>query len=162
MSEHSSSEPQFQIQRIYTKDISFESPSTPLIFQQTWKPDIKLDLYTSTNEVATDLHEVVLQVTVTAKLGETVAFLCQVQQAGIFSTQGIPEDALAPCLGAYCPTILFPYARECISSLVSRGSFPQLDLAPVNFEALFMHHMQQEAQKTAAETTNNQETISEC
>lgn len=145
MSDQSSSENQFQIQRIYTKDISFETPNTPLIFQQPWTPDIKLDLYTTSNEIETDLHEVVLQVTVTALLAGSVAFLCQVQQAGLFGTQGVPEETLASCLGAYCPTILFPYARECVSSLVGRGSFPQLDLAPVNFDRLLVDYLQRSA-----------------
>lgn len=145
MSDQSSSENQFQIQRIYTKDISFETPNTPLIFQQPWTPEIKLDLYTSSNEIEIDLHEVVLQVTVTALLAGSVAFLCQVQQAGLFGTTGVPEEALASCLGAYCPTILFPYARECVSSLVGRGSFPQLDLAPVNFDKLLVDYLQRSA-----------------
>ncbi|WP_253307066.1 protein-export chaperone SecB [unidentified bacterial endosymbiont] len=145
MSDQSSSENQFQIQRIYTKDISFETPNTPLIFQQPWTPEIKLDLYTTSNEIEIDLHEVILQVTVTALLAGSVAFLCQVQQAGLFGTTGVPEEALASCLGAYCPTILFPYARECVSSLVGRGSFPQLDLAPVNFDRLLVDYLQRSA-----------------
>lgn len=151
MSDQSSSENQFQIQRIYTKDISFETPNTPLIFQQPWTPDIKLDLYTTSNEIETDLHEVVLQVTVTALLAGSVAFLCQVQQAGLFGTQGVPEETLASCLGAYCPTILFPYARECVSSLVGRGSFPQLDLAPVNFDRLLVDYLQRSAVASRSE-----------
>jgi preprotein translocase subunit SecB len=142
MLEPSSSENQFQIQRIYVKDISFESPNTPAIFQQPWKPEVKLDLYTTSKEIETDVHEVVLQVTVTATMAGSVAFLCQVQQAGIFCTEGVAEEVLASCLGAFCPTILFPYARECVSSLVGRGSFPQLDLAPINFDQLFLDHLQ--------------------
>lgn len=142
MADPSPSENLFQIQRIYIKDISFETPNTPLIFQQSWTPEIKLDLYASSNEIEIHLHEVVLQVTVTAMLAESIAFLCQVQQAGLFGTEGVPEEALASCLGAYCPTILFPYARECVSSLVGRGSFPQLDLAPVNFDRLLVDYLQ--------------------
>lgn len=145
MSEQSSSDNQFTIQRIYTKDISFETPNAPLIFQQPWTPDVKLDLYTTSNEIETDRHEVVLQVTVTAMLAGSVAFLCQVEQAGIFGTAGVPQEALASCLGAYCPTILFPYARECVSSLVGRGSFPRVDLAPVNFDRLLVDYLQRAA-----------------
>ena len=89
------------------------------------------------------MFEVVLRVTVTATLGEETAFLCEVQQAGIFTISGIEGTQMAHCLGAYCPNILFPYARECITSLVSRGTFPQLNLAPVNFDALFMNYLQQ-------------------
>jgi preprotein translocase subunit SecB len=88
---------------------------------------------------------VVLRVTVTATVGEDTAFLCEVQQAGIFSVAGIDGNQMAHCLGAYCPNILFPYARECITSLVSRGTFPQLNLAPVNFDALFMNYLQQQS-----------------
>ena len=129
MSEQNSTEMTFQIQRIYTKDISFEAPNAPQVFQKDWQPEVKL----------------VLRVTVTAALGEETAFLCEVQQGGIFSIDGIEGTQMAHCLGAYCPNILFPYARECITSLVSRGTFPQLNLAPVNFDALFMNYLQQQA-----------------
>ncbi len=81
---------------------------------------------------------------ITASLGEETAFLCEVQQGGIFSIAGIEGTQMAHCLGAYCPNILFPYARECITSMVSRGTFPQLNLAPVNFDALFMNYLQQQ------------------
>ncbi|MDF7679415.1 protein-export chaperone SecB [Enterobacteriaceae bacterium ESL0689] len=145
MSEQNSSEMTFQIQRIYTRDISFESPNAPQIFQQEWQPEVKLDLDTASSQLAEGVFEVVLRVTVTANLGEDTAFLCEVQQAGIFSITGIDDNQMAHCLGAYCPNILFPYARECITNLVSRGTFPQLNLAPVNFDALFMNYLQQQA-----------------
>ncbi|CAA2930871.1 protein-export chaperone SecB [Arsenophonus endosymbiont of Bemisia tabaci] len=151
MSEQSHEEMVFQIQRIYTKDISFETPSAPNIFQQEWQPEVKLDLDTSSSELAEHVYEVILRVTVTASVAEETAFLCEVQQAGIFSIDGIEETQMAHCLGAYCPNILFPYARECISNLVSRGTFPQLNLAPVNFDALFMNYLQQQH---TAETEN--------
>ena len=127
MSEQNNTEMTFQIQRIYTKDISFEAPNAPHVFQKDWQPEVKLDLDTASTQLADDVYEVVLRVTVTASLGEETAFLCEVQQ------------------GAYCPNILFPYARECITSMVSRGTFPQLNLAPVNFDALFMNYLQQQA-----------------
>lgn len=152
MSEQSHEEMVFQIQRIYTKDISFETPSAPNIFQQEWQPEVKLDLDTSSSELAEHVYEVILRVTVTASVAEETAFLCEVQQAGIFSIDGIEESQMAHCLGAYCPNILFPYARECITSLVSRGTFPQLNLAPVNFDALFMNYLQQQH---TAETENS-------
>ncbi|WP_168426531.1 protein-export chaperone SecB [Erwinia amylovora] len=143
MSEQNNSETSFQIQRIYTKDISFEAPNAPQVFQIEWEPEVKLDLDTASSQLADDVYEVVLRVTVTATVGEDSAFLCEVQQAGIFSVGGIEGTQMAHCLGAYCPNILFPYARECITSLVSRGTFPQLNLAPVNFDALFMNYLQQ-------------------
>ncbi|MBK5074203.1 protein-export chaperone SecB [Budviciaceae bacterium CWB-B4] len=146
MSEQSNPEMAFQIQRIYTKDVSFEAPAAPLIFQQEWDPQVKLDLDTASSQLGDGVFEVVLRVTATAMLGEDTAFLCEVQQAGIFSITGLDDSQMAHCLGAYCPNILFPYARECVSALVSRGSFPQLNLAPVNFDALFMNYLQQQAE----------------
>ncbi|RWR03207.1 preprotein translocase subunit SecB [[Pantoea] beijingensis] len=146
MSEQNSSEMSFQIQRIYTKDISFEAPNAPQVFQKEWEPEVKLDLDTASNQLADDVFEVVLRVTVTATVENDTAFLCEVQQAGIFSISGIEGNQMAHCLGAYCPNILFPYARECITSLVSRGTFPQLNLAPVNFDALFMNYLQQQGE----------------
>ena len=145
MSEQNNTEMSFQIQRIYTKDVSFEAPNAPQVFQKEWEPEVKLDLDTASTLLADDVYEVVLRVTVTATVGEDTAFLCEVQQAGIFSVAGIDGNQMAHCLGAYCPNILFPYARECITSLVSRGTFPQLNLAPVNFDALFMNYLQQQS-----------------
>ena len=144
MSEQTTSEMSFQIQRIYTKDISFEAPNAPQVFQKEWEPEVKLDLDTSSSQLTEGIYEVVLRVTVTASVATETAFLCEVQQAGIFTISGIEGPQMAHCLGAYCPNILFPYARECIASLVSRGTFPQLNLAPVNFDALFMNYLQQQ------------------
>ncbi|HEK0328519.1 TPA: protein-export chaperone SecB [Proteus mirabilis] len=150
MSEQQNQEMTFQIQRIYTKDISFEAPNAPQAFQKEWQPEVKLDLDTSSNTLAENVYEVILRVTVTATMEEETAFLCEVQQAGIFTVEGIEGTQLAHCLGAYCPNVLFPYARECITNLVGRGTFPQLNLAPVNFDALFMNYLQQQQQQDAA------------
>jgi preprotein translocase subunit SecB len=139
--------PQFAIQRIYTKDISFETP----IFQKDWKPEIQLDLDTKSNKLAEDTYEVILSVTVTATVEGQTAFLAEVQQAGIFSIGNLPEAQLAHTIGAFCPTTLFPYARESVANLVSRGSFPQINLAPVNFEALFASYVQQRAAQAKTE-----------
>lgn len=149
MSEQQNQEMTFQIQRIYTKDISFEAPNAPQVFQKEWRPEVKLDLDTSSNTLAENVYEVILRVTVTATMEEETAFLCEVQQAGIFTVEGIEGTQLAHCLGAYCPNVLFPYARECITNLVGRGTFPQLNLAPVNFDALFMNYLQQQQQQDA-------------
>lgn len=148
MSEQQNQEMTFQIQRIYTKDISFEAPNAPAVFQKEWQPEVKLDLDTSSNTLAENVYEVVLRVTVTATMENETAFLCEVQQAGIFTVEGIEGTQLAHCLGAYCPNVLFPYARECITNLVGRGTFPQLNLAPVNFDALFMNYLQQQQDGT--------------
>ncbi len=146
-------QPEFQIQRVYIKDVSFEAPSTPLVFQKEWQPEVKLDMDTKTAVLAENIYEVALTLTVTCTLGEETAFLCEVKQAGIFTVANLEGPQLAHCLGAYCPTILFPYARETISSLVSRGSFPQLNLAPVNFDALFASHMAQQAQASNSQAS---------
>ena len=143
-------ERQFAVQRIYTKDLSFESPNAPEIFRGEWKPQNELNLNTKVNRLADQAYEVVLSVTVTAKVGDKTAFIVEVQQAGIFTMAGFTEQELAPMLGAYCPNLLFPYARETVSDLVTKGSFPQLVLQHVSFDALFAQH-QQEAAAQAAE-----------
>ena len=142
---------QFAIQRVYVKDISFESPNAPEIFQKEWKPEVKLDLDTKSRKLADDTYEVVLSLTVTTTVGEETAFLCEVQQAGIFGIGNVPDQQLAHMLGSFCPNILFPYAREAITSMVTRGTFPQLNLAPVNFDALFASYVQQRQQEAVAE-----------
>jgi preprotein translocase subunit SecB len=132
----------FGIQKIYVKDTSFETPNSPAVFTKDWKPEINLELNSQANKVAEGVHEVVLSLTVTAKLGETTAYLAEVQQAGIFAMQGFADADLPPMLGAFCPGTLYPYARETISDLVARGGFPQLVLAPINFDALFAQQIQ--------------------
>jgi len=133
----------FAIQRIYVKDISFESPNSPAIFRKEWTPDVKLDLDTKSHKLEDNLFEVVLSVTVTVTVGEETAFLCEVEQAGIFTVPEMPDAQMAHMQASFCPNILFPYARETISNLVNRGTFPQLNLAPVNFDALFAQYVQQ-------------------
>jgi len=142
--------PQFAIQRVYTKDVSFETPNSPEIFQKDWQPEVKLDLDTRSNKLADNTYEVVLAVTVTATVEGQTAFLAEVQQAGIFTIGNLPENALAHTIGSFCPTTLFPYARESVANLVNRGSFPQLNLAPVNFEALFASYVKQRAAEAEA------------
>ncbi len=137
----------FAIQRIFLKDVSFEAPNSPAVFQEEWKPDVNLELDTQSRELGENVFEVVLRLTVTVKNAEENAFLCEVQQGGIFSAEGMDPAQLAHCLGAFCPNILFPYARETISSLVVKGTFPQLNLAPVNFDALFMNYLQKQHQE---------------
>lgn len=140
----------FNVSRIFTKDISFETPNSPAVFQMEWKPEIKMDLDTSTQKLAEGVYEVTLSVTVTATLAEEkVAFLCEVEQAGIFEIQ-VDEQQLPAMLGAVCPNMLFPYARETVSNLVNRGSFPPLNLAPVDFHSIFAQYMQQRAAQQQA------------
>lgn len=144
-------QPKFIIQKIYTKDISFETPNSPEIFRDEWKPQLDLHLGNEYNRIDEDNHEIVLVVTVTAKVGEKTAFLAEVKQAGIFSLTGYSKEEMGPLVGSYCPATLFPFAREVISDVVIKGGFPQLVLAPVNFDALYMHQVEQAKQKAAAE-----------
>ncbi len=147
---------QFAIQKIYLKDVSFESPHAPSVFTEgEWKPEINVQLNTEAKSVGENLNEVVLTVTVTAKQGDQTAFLVEAKQAGLFQMSGFAQEQMGGMLGAYCPETLFPYAREAISELVTKGGFPQLLLSPVNFNALYMQHQQQQAQqKSAAETSH--------
>ena len=137
-----SQNPQFSLQRIYVKDLSFEAPKSPEIFRQEWTPSVGLDLNTRQKALEGDFHEVVLTLSVTVKNGEEVAFIAEVQQAGIFLIKGLDAASMSHTLGAFCPNILFPYAREALDSLVTRGSFPALMLSPVNFDALYAQEMQ--------------------
>jgi preprotein translocase subunit SecB len=142
------SQVQFAIQRIFTKDVSFEAPNSPAIFRKEWKPDLKLDLNVKHEKIEDRVYEVVLTLTATNKVEDEVAFLCEVHQAGIFTIgEEVQEGQLAHMLGSFCPNILFPYARECVASLVNRATFPQLNLAPVNFDAIFARHMQQQVEQ---------------
>ncbi len=140
---------EFAIQKIYTKDISFETPNSPDIFKQQWQPQINVDLNTNGSMLEDNVYEVVLSLTVTAKLEEKTAFLVEVQQAGIFTIKGVGETDLPVMLGSFCPNILFPYAREAVSDLVTKGGFPQLLLAPVNFDALYAQHREKAKQQQA-------------
>ncbi|MEH6577454.1 MAG: protein-export chaperone SecB [Amphritea sp.] len=142
--------PQFAIQRVYTKDASFEAPNSPKVFTKQWQPEINLDMNTATAQLDEGTFEVVLTLTVTAKVEEDTAFLAEIQQAGIFSINGLNEQELHHTLGAFCPSILFPYAREAVDSMVTKGSFPALMLAPVNFDALYAQQMQQRTEQEAA------------
>ena len=144
-----------QIQRIYVKDVSFEAPNLPHIFHQEWKPKLGFDLSTETVQLGDDLYEVTLNITVETTMEDSgdLAFICEVKQAGVFTISGLEDVQMAHCLTSQCPNMLFPYARELVSSLVNRGTFPALNLSPVNFDALFIEYMnrQQEAENAPAE-----------
>ena len=147
-----------QIQRIYVKDVSFEAPNLPHIFHQEWKPKLGFDLSTEAIQVGEDLYEVTLNINVETTMEDSgdVAFICEVKQAGVFTISGLEDVQMAHCLTSQCPNMLFPYARELISNLVNRGTFPALNLSPVNFDALFIDYMNK--QQAAAEAEENQET----
>lgn len=132
----------FHIQKIYVKDLSFETPNSPHIFSEKWKPEVNLEIRNTAKVLADDVHEVVLSLTATVKIEDKVAYLIEIQQAGIFNISGFEKNNLAAMVGSYCPNILFPYAREGVSDIVSKGGFPQLVLAPVNFDSLYSQHLQ--------------------
>ncbi len=137
---------QFTLQRIYTKDVSFESPGTPDIFRKQWQPNVNVDLNTKSSRIDEEGNfEVILTLTVTAKVDEDTAFLVEVQQSGIFYVVGIEGESLRQVLATVGPNILFPYARESIDSLVTKGGFPALMLAPVNFDAMYRQAVAQQA-----------------
>lgn len=153
------SDVQFALQRIYIKDASFESPRAPEAFREEWKPRINLELNASNKKIEDDLYEVVLSITVTAKnKDDEVAFLIEVQQGGIFLIKNMEAVQLHQTLGSFCPSVLFPYARETIDSMASKGSFPPLMLAPVNFDALYAESLRRraEAQKAGEEKSEGE------
>jgi len=127
---------QVALQRIYLKDASFEAPNSPGILRGEWKPEVTMNLSTRTDDLGEGRFEVVLEISVEAKLGDNIAFLTEVQQAGMFMLQGFQPAELGQILGVFCPTQLYPYAREAIANLVGKGGFPQLHLQPVNFESM--------------------------
>jgi len=147
-------QPHFEIQRIFTKGISFESPNTPRTFVEEWRPEVSLNLETKSNRIDDHLHEVVLSITATVTTDKKTAFLIEVEQAGVFAIKHFPNEQLHHMLGSFCPNILFPYAREVVSDLVVRGGFPQLLLAPVNFDALYAEHMKQQGEGASEQSVN--------
>lgn len=153
--------PSFAIQRIYLKDISFETPMGVEAFTKAqFKPNIQQDLNVQVTKLDDATHEVVLLLTVTAKMEGRTVFLVEVKQAGIFSVTGIEGIHMGHVINSTCPQILFPYARETIDSILNRGTFPPLMLAPINFDAVFAQALdvvkqQAEAAKEAETATSN-------
>jgi len=148
----------FVIQKIYTKDVSFESPNSPDIFREEWKPKLDLQLGNEYRRIDEDNHEIILSVTVTAKVGDKTAFLVEVKQAGIFSLTGYSDEEMGPLIGSYCPNTLFPFVREVVSDVVTKGGFPQLVLSPVNFDAMYMHQKEQAIAQAQAQATASADT----
>ncbi len=143
-------EAQFSMQKVYVKDISFETPNSPLIFKDEWKPYVDMHITNEAKKIEDHLFDVVLSVTVTVKVGKKVAYLAEINQAGIYLLKNIPDELIDRVLATACPNILFPFAREALSNLVTRGGFPQLLLAPVNFDALYEQQIQnRNAQQTS-------------
>lgn len=130
-------QPVFAIEKIYVRDLSLEIPNAPNIFLERDAPEINLQLGTKSQSIDEGLYEVLLTVTVTAKIKDKIMFLVEVQQAGIFRIRYVPDEEINPVLDIGCPNILFPYLREVVSDIVTRAGFPAVILNPVNFEAIY-------------------------
>ena len=129
---------QVSLQSVYLKDCSYESPNGPrLPNNQAWEPKFQLNMNTAAEEIGPDIREVLLTITLEAKQGEATLYLVEVKQAGVFSIVGASVDDMKRLIGSFCPSLLFPYAREVISDLVIKGGFPNFLLPLVNFDALF-------------------------
>lgn len=144
---------EFVIQRLYVKDISFESPHAPQVFREEWQPEVNMDLRTGFEKLEEDTFNVLLTVTATAKKNDKVLFLAEVQQAGIFSIKGFNDEQLDHLLGSFCPGVLFPYVREAVTDASVRGGFPPLYLAPVNFDAFYAERKAKEQEGEQAKAS---------
>ena len=131
------SEKQLVLQKIYIKDLSFESPRSPGVFTSNVSPQTKLNIKSSASEVAPDTQEVTLTLTVEAVDEDKTLFMLEIEQAGLFRIQGYSPEEARMLIGSYCPGTLYPFAREAISDVITRGGFPQLLLQPINFDALY-------------------------
>ena len=140
---------QLLLQKIYVKDLSFESPKAPMVFTQNVSPQTQLNVRSSAQQVAADTQEVTLTITVEAKDKDSTLFLAEVAQAGIFVIQGYTAEEQQVLLGSFCPNTLYPFAREAIAELVTKGGFPQLLLQPLNFDAIFAQAVQERATRAA-------------
>ncbi len=141
--------PQLALQAVYLKDCSYEAPNGPRV-DGTWNPQISLDLHTGVNPLTTDMREIVLTITVSAKQNDSTIFLVEVKQAGAFLMRNLSDDDARRAIGTVCPNVLFPYARAAVSQLVAQGGFPQFLLPPVNFEALYARSLAEQQQAAAA------------
>ena len=144
----------FEIQKIFVKDLSFETPNSPKIFTEKWNPKTDVHIQTENNKLDEKMFEVAIVVTVTATQDDKTAFLVEIKQAGIFFIENFPDEQQKQLLGSYCPNILFPFAREAVAEMVAKGGFPQLLLNPVNFDALYQQHL-----NAVKETKDNPEQI---
>ena len=149
--------PVFAIQRIYLKDLSFETPMGPSVFQKQWQPKVNQDLNTKNTKLENDLYEVALRLTLTVTDGEDTIYILEVKQAGIFAIKGLDPKQITHVINTTCPNILFPYAREAVDSVLSKGSFPALMLPPINFDALFASALKQ-AEEEGKEAPEGAET----
>jgi preprotein translocase subunit SecB len=145
-------ERKISIQKIYLKDFSFESPQTPQVFTGgKWDPKTNLNLRSTHSAGSGDHHEVVLTLTIETRHEDKTLFLIELQQAGLFYIAGYNEEEFSAVVGSFCPNVLFPYAREAIAAIVSKGGFPELLLQPINFDALYTQSRAEGKGKAAAQ-----------
>lgn len=156
MSEAQEEQVVFGIEKIYVKDLSLEIPNAPQIFLEQGAPAINVEFHTKAEQLGEGIYEAVLTVTVTSKLaeGDKTLFLVEAAQAGIFRISNVPQEDIEPLLGIACPNILYPYAREAVSDMVTRAGFPPVVLQPMNFEAIYQHQKQMQANQNPAATTH--------
>ena len=152
MTEAAQTQPVFNMDKIYVKDISLEIPHAPQIFLERENPQIEVQLHTSSTNVDESVFEVNVTATVTAKVGEKVMFLIEAKQAGIFTLRNLPEAEMEPVLAVMCPNILFPYLREVVSDIAVRAGFAPVMLNPINFDVLYQQQKQQQAEAATATT----------
>jgi preprotein translocase subunit SecB len=150
----------FAMERVYVKDVSFESPNSPDVFMQPWKPKVVMDLNTKHKLVRDNVHEVAVTITLTVKVEEKTAYILEVQQAALFVIQGIEGMQLHHTLGVVCPNLIFPYLRESIDNVLAKGSFQPMMLAPVNFEAIFAQALEKKKQEMAQASEEAQDSTS--
>jgi len=147
--ENTSDDKKLSIIKIYVKDFSFESPQSPQVFQaEEWAPKTSLNLRSTHTPLDGDFHEVVLTISVEAKFDDKTLFLIELHQAGLFEVSGHTPEEASVIFGSFCPNILFPYARESISSFIQKGGFPEFVLQPINFDALYLQMQQKQADET--------------
>jgi preprotein translocase subunit SecB len=149
-------QPVFAIEKLYVKDLSVEVPNAPHCFLEREAPEVQVQLGTTGSAVGDSIYDVVLTVTVTAKIGEKTLFLVEVAQAGLFQIRNVPEQEIEPIVAVACPNIMFPFAREAVSDAVSRAGFPPVLLAPVNFEVIYRQRLEQQAQTGGAAEASTQ------
>jgi len=154
MSDSQNTEPYLDLQKFYLRDVSFESPNVPQVFQENWETDLNFELNTSYRTLSENTYEVSLKLSAKVQIKDKLAFLVEVDQAGIFVVHNFPKEQLEHILNSYCPNILFPYAREAISDLTTKGGFPPLLLAPINFDALYAQKIKEQKNQKPADVDN--------
>lgn len=144
--ETTSTDPVFQIRRVYLKEASLEQPNSPAILLEEEQPEVDIQMGVEAEPLANDLYEVTVRATVHTKIGEKTVFLVEAKQAGIFELANFPEDQLGLVMGIACPQIVYPYLRSNVADLIQRAGFPPVHMAEINFQAMYERQMAGEGQ----------------